>query len=692
MSTPPSALHIFSSARRWAVIGASPQPQKVGHQVLRNLLQNMSTVAKRQIKNTLQGSEKSYTLYPINPHEKSILGLPVSASMSEVRLPIDVAVIATPAQTVMPILEEIVERNELFADRDRVKGIILITAGFAEQGEKGSALQKQILELAHKHHLALIGPNTLGFLNPYAALNASFGPPRVAAGPLGVISQSGAILSALFDQLAVSTTGGVSFAVSLGNAGGVDEAQALEYAVADPHTKVVCCYIESFKQPRAFFELAAKVRKTKPIVLLKGGLSQAGQRASASHTAALATDPVLIEQLCAQSGVVQLHTVEELLQAARYFSRHHRPISNVMIVTNAGGPAVNTVDVLSHAEVPLATWSSAAKDYLEHALPPNVHVANPLDLIGDADAVRLDAALKAIHRDPGVDAALIILTKQATTDIPAMIETLRAQTGRTPLFVSVMSTDQTATQVLSNHPQIFLQDYPNEHAELLRIAGRAAEAMEVAPSFITAPPANEPLKDASLRDGLALLKAAGMHTPQYSLITHADDIPMNPSFPLFAKSGNVSLAHKKDLGAIYGKVASITELRQAVEQLLHFGPVWAQEFVPPGVELLLGFENDLTFGWYFTLGLGGSQSNILNDRVYLFAPCSFSVLTRRWRSTKAAQFIKQEAPDQENELLRQIHVLQQLVVTVPNLVGLEINPLTVTKDKILAVDLKVRLQ
>lgn len=701
-----SALHLFFSAKSIAVIGASTHQQKVGYQVLNNLLLADKS-SPRHLKKKL---------YPINPTATKILGLETFPDISAITDPIDLAIIVTPAGTVLPIVEGVIERNRILPRGDRVKSVIIISAGFAEIDKDGRALQDVITTKLKLAEIELLGPNTLGLIHTGNYLNASFAQSHIPAGNLAVVSQSGAMLTSLFHSLS-SRQAGVSFAVSLGNKADINENDCLEYALHDTHTSAVIMYIESFSHFPQFFELVSQVRRTKPVILLKGGISERGQAASASHTAALATNQALLQAASKQFGFTLVDNMEELMNVAFFFSHHKHLPSNTVVITNAGGPAVNTIDALSAQHVTLAKWSRTAQEDLRELLPRS-QPANPLDLLGDAQPEQFKHAIHIAQRDPNVDSIIVIVTPQAVTDIPATVETIIAQKGKIPMYVALMGGDELEKfrQQLRQH-HITCTAYPNDLAEMLGVLTDAAEqqflpfryalsathtpthpqhvldqqklhqklaiAHGVHPSF---------LKKPRLGKTFDLLKAAGLRVPKYWIVNDntlekLESIP----YPVFAKTANLAILHKKEVGAVFGRVHSLEQAKEAFRKMREFGEeVLFQELLEIQHEVLVGVEHDPQFGLYLTIGLGGSYTNILADRQYCFLPAPPSILEKTWRSTKAYQLFK-DTPEINNVMIEQLQLIQKLIMHHPWISSLEINPLAVSQGKIWVADIKLQV-
>lgn len=373
-----------------AIVGASRDPAKIGHAILRNFVDG--------------GFEGE--IYPINPNVDEILGLRAYKSISELKGMVDLVVIAVPAPIVPKIVEE--------AGKADVKGAIIITGGFSEVGNK--ELEDQVKKLLKKYGITTIGVNCLGVFDPSSRVDTLFLPyyklERPRAGGIGFITQSGAIGSAVLDWAATQGFG-VSKFISYGNATDIDETDLLEYLEKDKKTKVIVMYLEGVKRGKEFMAIAKKVTKKKPIIVIKAGKSARGAKAVQSHTGSLAGSAEVYSAVFKQCNIVEAETIEELFDFARAFDSIPLPKGKkVQIITNGGGMGVLCTDSLIENNLELADISKETKNILKEKFPPHVVVANPMDLIGDADVSRYEMALNTTIKDPNVDAIIAIILYQ----------------------------------------------------------------------------------------------------------------------------------------------------------------------------------------------------------------------------------------------------------------------------------------
>lgn len=653
--------------RSVGVVGASRDQKKVGHQILINLQKN----------NALE-------LFPINPHAKTIAGLSAYPTLSAVGKTIDLVFIAVPFPMVERVIDECISIH--------TKAVVILSSGFAETGEQGKTTQNRISQKLLQAKILLLGPNTMGYLAPYQNLYASFGASDVTQGSVAVISQSGAMLSAVFQEYASAKTG-ISFAVSLGNRAGVDENVCLEHAMEDPHTRVIALYLESFHDIPKFLSLVSKIVKTKPIFLLKGGTTERGITAAVSHTAALATPQALLRDAMLQVGVVMVDTFEQFVRATTAAAKSSFLPENVMVVTNAGGPSVVLVDEASQDQVSLAKLSIQCKTHLAAEFP-HLHIANPLDLLGDASAEAFDRALTILSHDITIDAIACIVTQQSVTDMVAITRVLKKPRGKRLIMVCLVGGDQLEPyrQTLKEHG-VLVTRYPNEVVETLRALEQARKNMDktlVFPaqgSFQTSMNQSETYPD-MYRDLQNLLEKHGLRFPNQVLVSSESDLASvrTLQFPLIAKTTDLTLKHKAKLGAVIRDIQNEAQIRQAFITLQQWKfPVVFQETVIGEVQALVGFHNDAQFGWYLAVGLGGSLSDTVADRAYCFLPAQQSALEHTILRTKLHTTLSQE---QRAQLVMTLDNLQHCALAVQNLTELEINPLFILKDTQIVADMK----
>jgi acetate---CoA ligase (ADP-forming) len=386
-----------------AVIGASRNRGSVGHGILQNLLRG--GVFMSQYARPFKGK-----VYAINPKAKSILGKRCYPSVKAVSKHIDLAVICVPAKIVPGVMKECVDK--------RIKGAIIISAGFGEFGDEGRKLQDKVLEIAKKGNIRIVGPNCLGVLRMENHMNASFAPTMPPRGYVAFISQSGALADSVIDW-AIDNRYGFSNVISYGNKADLDAHDFMEWLADDPETRVITLYIEGVRDGRKFLEVAKRVVKKKPVIALKAGRGEAGTKAISSHTGSMAGSYAIYEAAFKQSGIIQADTVEELFDLAKVLAEQPACKNNsVAIVTNGGGCGVLTADYCEECGVKLAELTPATIKKLDSSgkMHPAYSRRNPLDIIGDALPDRYQVAIRTLLSEPYICGLIVIQTLQTMTD------------------------------------------------------------------------------------------------------------------------------------------------------------------------------------------------------------------------------------------------------------------------------------
>ena len=384
---PPGILDIKSIA----LVGASPEPNKVGYAVLRNLL-------------SFPGQ-----LYPVNPKHQTILGRTVYPSLSAIPDKVDVAVIAVPARTVPLVVEEAGKKGILF--------VIIISSGFRESGEAGKDLERRVLLIAEKYGIRIMGPNCLGLMLPLQGINTTFDPISPKPGSIAFISQSGAIISTIVDW-SLPEEIGFSAVISVGNQADLSFEDFLTYAGDDPATRAVILYIEEIPDGRRFMEIARGVTPEKPVVAIKSGSSRIGQMTAASHTGSLAGSYEVYQAAFWQSGIIPVRSMREAFQTAELLSSEGYPNGiRAIVISNAGGFAVLSSDYAEQFGIELVDLPDFIIRELDLILPPDWNRRNPIDMVGDASADRFARTFDVMIKNQDLwDIAFIIAVPSAISD------------------------------------------------------------------------------------------------------------------------------------------------------------------------------------------------------------------------------------------------------------------------------------
>ena len=428
----PSSLKPFFEPRGVAIIGASASPDKLSYGILKNLMSY-----------GYRGG-----IYPVNPKSEEILGIPCFSEICQVPDPVDLAVIVLSSKLIPSVLEECGKRA--------IKAAIIISGGFKEVGEEGRDLEAEILKIAGKYGIRLIGPNCVGTMNLVTGLNTTFIKGIPSTGGIGFISQSGAVCGGVVDHYANKGIGFSHF-LSLGNEADVTETDMIEYLGEDGDTRVIAAYVEGIRDGQRFINVAKKVNSKKPVVILKAGQSEEGAKAVSSHTGSLAGSHAAYQAAFKQSGVIEAFTTTDLLNIAMALDWMNLPPGNrVAIITNSGGPAALASDSMANNGIKLASILPATQEKLKEKLNPSAQTANPVDMLGGANEDEFSFALDLVLSDPGVDMALPILVPQALVKPEKIAQAIvdSSRKSSKPVIVCLMGNEsiQEASKILQkNH-------------------------------------------------------------------------------------------------------------------------------------------------------------------------------------------------------------------------------------------------
>ncbi|HLP99275.1 MAG TPA: bifunctional acetate--CoA ligase family protein/GNAT family N-acetyltransferase [Sideroxyarcus sp.] len=690
-----------------AVFGASDRPDSVGQIVFQNML---------------QGGFKG-ALYPINAKNPQVQGQRAYASISEINEPVELVVIATPPQTVPGIIEE--------CGLHGVKAAVIITAGFGEVGPEGAALERQLLENARRYNIRLIGPNCLGIMRPSIGLNATFNKGAANVGNIALISQSGALCTAILDWASRNDVG-FSSVVSMGSSTDVDFGEILDYLVSDPNTRSILMYIEGIRNARSFMSALRAAARIKPVILVKVGRHPAGSKAAMSHTASLVGADDVFDAAFSRVGVVRVQTVTQLFTAARALAFGFRPTGNrLAIVTNGGGPGVMATDRASDLGLTLATLSDSTVEYLNQHLPSNWPHANPVDIIGDAQADRYYHAVKACLDDENVDGVLAILTPQAMTkpleSAQVMIDIAKTNTSShsKPLLTCWMGETQVAesrdafTKAHLPHfrtpepaVEVFshLSAYYRNQKLLMQMPGPLSHHVEPdveSARLIIEGAMQEHRKVLTEMESKALL--AAFHIPvARTMVAHSPNeallIAQQLGFPVAMKVNSPDITHKSDAGGVVLNLNNAHEVRAAYQHIIdnvqHNRPNAKVDGIsiepmivkPNGRELMIGVTSDPVFGPVVTFGAGGTAVEIMSDRAVALPPLnSFLVkdMIQRTHISKMLCRFRNLAPANMEALEDVLLRVSEMVCELPLLKEMDINPLILDENGALAADARV---
>jgi acetyl coenzyme A synthetase (ADP forming)-like protein len=680
-----------------AVVGASQDPQKVGHAVLKNLIQYH-----------FPGE-----VLPVNPAGGEILGRMVYPSIASIGREIDLAVIVIPARHVPGALRECADAG--------IPSAIVISAGFKEAGKEGTLLEEELKKIGRERGIRILGPNCLGLINTTVNLNATFAADMLPKGKIAFFSQSGAMGIAIMDW-AVGNGVGFSKFVSLGNKADLSEIDFIEYFMNDPDTSIILGYIEDVVDGKRFMEVARKATKVKPVILLKAGGTEAGARAASSHTGALAGSDVAFDAAFKQTGIMRAQGVQDLFDTALAFAEGKVPAGNgLLVVTNAGGPGIIAADTAERLGVELPHMAKENIEIMAQKLPPNATVFNPVDVIGDATSARYATVLERAISDPNVDGVLVILTPQAMTDMEKTAEVVIAAARKTPkpVITSFMGEKRVrpAIDMLKNasipnfsYPELAVKAF---HKLSSYRAWQAATSEEIVTSWYNFDAAAE--KVASIlksgvyqvveEEAMQILTYYGFRFPQRAVARTSREAGLLASkigFPVVMKISSPDILHKTEVGGVRVNIKTQKEAEEAFTEITtnarrimrdaFIQGVTVFEMVTGGKEVILGVTYDRTFGHMIMFGLGGIYVEVLKDVSFRIVPVArrdAAAMVSEIRTSGLLRGARGERPVDIGAIAGAIVNLSSLVSDFPEIQELDVNPLLVTEKGATALDARI---
>ncbi|HEX5004091.1 MAG TPA: acetate--CoA ligase family protein [Gemmatimonadales bacterium] len=689
--------------RRIAVVGASRTPNTIGREIVSNLV----------------GYGFTGSVFPVNPNADSIHSLKTYPTIAAVPDPVDMAVITVPKQHVLGVAEE--------CGRAGVKGLTVISAGFREVGGEGVERERRLVEIVRRHGMRMVGPNCMGVLNadPAVSMNATFAPCMPPFGRAAFVSQSGAMGLSVLDYAKEYGIGITQF-VSMGNKPDVSGNDLLLQWERDPTVGLVLMYVENFGNPRKFLEIARRMTRTKPIIVVKSGRSKVGARAASSHTGALAASDALVDAMMSQAGVIRAESVEELFDLAMAFSGERLPRSRrTAVLTNSGGPGILAADALERHAVELPELATETVERLRPLFPEEASLRNPLDMIASATPPGYRAALTALLDDPGVDSALAIFVpplgiRQA--DVAEAIASVAGAHPEKPVLAVLMGREGLPQGKAELH-EVGVPAYifPESAARALSALCRHREWIErpilpVEDLAVDRPAAERLLAGARAAgqsrlgevESLALLQAYGIPTARAGLARTAEEaVALAAAAPgaVAMKIVSPEIIHKTDVGGVRVGVAGKAEVRAAFEEIVASARravpgatihgVLVQEMVTGGRETIAGVTREPSFGPLVMFGLGGIFVEVLRDVVFRVAPISRRDAADMIAGLRGARLLDsvRGAPPADRRAIEEVLLrLSRLATDFPEIAELDVNPLLAFPDGTVAVDGRVLLQ
>jgi len=678
ISTTASLRSIFSP-RSVAVIGASRNPGAIGQVLLQCLLQNRF----------------SGIVYPVNPNADSVMSVKAYPSILDIPGDVDLAIIVVPAALVLKVADE--------CGRKGVRAIIVISDGFKERGPEGASREKELRDITLGHGMRLVGPNCMGVINtdPAIQLNATFSPVYPPIGNVAFLSQSGA-MGLFILEYAKTLNMGISTFVSVGNRADISANDLLQYWEQDPATKVVLLYLESFGNPRTFGRIARRVTVKKPVVIVKSGTTQAGSRAAASHTGALATSDVVSDALFHQAGIIRANAVEELFDVAMLLSNQPLPRGRrVAIVTNGGGPGIIAADACVNNGLVLPELSQETMDELRPGIKRDITLGNPLDMTAGASVDEFESALKVLARDKGNDAVLALFILPVALDTTVIEVAARRAAPvfwrhRKPLLACFMG-QRGFKAKLGSAGKFSALAKAVEYAEMKRkpkgiipkIRGiqreRARKIIETAMTrTIQRPLWLSPGEIAELLDcyKIRLVKTMVARTADEATVLVSEI-----GFPVAVKLASSTIVHKTDVGGVMLDLNSEGDVKHAfaeiqsrlknIDREQEMEGVIVQQMVKGGIETIVGVTQDPSFGPLILFGLGGIYAEMIKDVALRLHPLTDLDARELIGSIKMAQVFEgyRGLPASDVQALEDLLLrLSAMVEDMPQIAELDFNP------------------
>lgn len=702
----PHYLNRFFTPKSVAIVGASERETSVGYRLMLNML------------------EAGFTggLYPVNNKRAEILGLPAFPDLNSIPDELELVVISTPAASVPDVMRQCGEKG--------VTSVIIISAGFGELGEPGKRLQQEILDIAHRCSIRIIGPNCLGVARPSAHLNATFGDGKIKDGNLALLSQSGAICTAILDWAQAQDIG-FSTVVSMGGAADIDFGEVLDYLATDGKTSGILMYVEGIRDARRFLSGLKAAARLKPVILIKSGRHEAGCKAAMSHTGAMVGGDNVFNAAIDRAGVVRVYHISELFSAARVLANNYVVKKDrLAIITNAGGPGVMSTDRAEDVGIHMAELSPATITTLNEVLPQHWSHANPVDILGDATPERYQQALEVCLKDKNIDGVLAILTPQAMTNPTQVAQCVieaakntkkpvlaswtggsRVQDGRNLLVnskVAHFSTPEVAVDAFSflakySQNQILLKQIPSPSKELMPPDVEGAR-------LIIEQVLSEGRQVLTTQESKAILAAFRIPVTQTIKVSNAKEAMIageTLGFPVVLKINMAEFSHKSDIGGVRLNINSVHDIsRNFVEmenaiKLRHPEVKAVCMTVEPmfrthsGRELMIGVVRDPVFGPAISFGLGGTMVEIMQDSSVALPPLNAYMVEQMIAKTKAAKYLKafRQLPEANQKMLVDTLLnVSTMVSELPEILELDINPLIVDEKGVMAVDARIKAE
>jgi acetyltransferase len=668
------------------VVGASSKPKSLGYELTKSIKQY------------------GYTgkLFLINPKSDEVLGYKCYPTIESVPEKIDLAIIMVPKQFVEESIKQLTEKG--------TRALILITAGFKETGKEGEEEEKRILELVRNSDARLVGPNCMGIINtlPEIKMNATFVAEEPHNGKMAFCSQSGAIGAAVLNSLRETDIRFSQF-ISVGNKADVTENDLLEFWEKDKNVSVITYYLESFEAGESFIKYFIDGKITKPVIILKGGKTSSGIKAASSHTGALGSSDKVVDAVLRQFGIIRADDLNDMFNTAKGFEDFPMPAGNkIAVVTNAGGPAILTVDTLERNSLTLAELTPETKSKLREIVHPQGSVNNPVDLLPGGTAEQFKQVNEILVQDKNVDAVISVFVEPIMVPAMPVIEGINDIKNSKPIFQVVMPLPE------------FWDKYRKESKTKRSLFRRPEDPAVVIGNMLKFK--NKPANTNRLSPksekvaGLQLQKDKFLSQDEVIKISKHYNLPIietqlfeydklkdaNVNFPVVLKAVGEKIIHKSDLKGVVLNINDKSELIKTADEMtknfkaknLRLESFLIQPFIKTKFELLVGGFRDPSFGPMVMFGSGGKYVEYIEDTVIRSAYLTEFDIDEMINNTKIGKIIqgvRGEAPADLNKIKNAIKSVAQMMLDFKDIKECDLNPLVVTEDNnIFAVDVRIK--
>lgn len=694
-----STLVPFFRPKGVVIIGASTSPEKLGYGVARNLIQS-----------GYQGG-----IHLVAQKSGEVFGRKIHTSLQEIPDPVELAVLIVPTQATPSAIEECGKRG--------IKAAVIVSAGFREVGEEGAKLEQECVEIAQKYGVRLLGPNCIGTIDTHFPLDTTFlQPPMPEKGGIGFISHSGAFAAAIIDW-ARGQGFGFSRIASLGNQADVNETDMLPMLVEDESTKVIVMYMESISNGRRFVHTASEVTRQKPVVALKVGRFESGQKAAASHTGALAASDTAFDAAFEKAGVLRAETAEQMFDWARALDIYpnglatpHKDHPNLLItsarigiLTNAGGPGVIAADSLEHHDLSLAQMTDSTLQALSAILPAAANIHNPVDMLASASPETYAKCLDIMLQDKNVDAAMVILPPPPMYKAEEVAKAINSIIGKNvkPVVVILMGSALVEKAgVEFRETRVPTYPFPERAASALAALAKRAKLLNRKPLRVDSN-VNR-LRSTGGQSADELMQAYAIPTAPIKLaasVSEAIATANELGYPVVMKIASPDLLHKSDVAGVMLNISDDTVLQIGYTQMMshmeklvpppRIDGVHLQSQVSGGQEVIVGMVRDQQFGPLIMFGSGGVEVEGLKDVAFTLGPLTQAEADAMMRKTWAGKKLKgfRSIPPVDEEAVRDVLVkLSRLAAEHDEIEEIEINPLRVLSKGVVAVDVRIKFQ